>query len=99
MSGSRKACVPCLTSRSSLASRGWAWVDATGSEVLTVRPPPILSPPSLGGVAVFSIICDGCITVTESRVPRRGSVLTTDQSDAGSAGIFPRRTNQTQDAR
>eukprot|EP00959_Pyramimonas_sp_CCMP1952_P100062 2092454-Pyramimonas_sp.AAC.1 len=28
-----------------------------------------------------------------------GYILTTDQSDAGSAGIFSRRTNQTQEAR
>eukprot|EP00976_Prorocentrum_cordatum_P092388 1188912-Prorocentrum_minimum.AAC.3 len=30
---------------------------------------------------------------------RRGYILTTEQSDAGGAGIFPRRTNQKQAAR
>eukprot|EP00976_Prorocentrum_cordatum_P062779 1176847-Prorocentrum_minimum.AAC.5 len=29
---------------------------------------------------------------------KRGYILTADQSDAGSAGIFSRRTNQTQEA-
>eukprot|EP00959_Pyramimonas_sp_CCMP1952_P424736 8896329-Pyramimonas_sp.AAC.1 len=30
---------------------------------------------------------------------KRGYILTTDQSDAGDAGIFSRRTNRTQEAR
>eukprot|EP00959_Pyramimonas_sp_CCMP1952_P297354 6220646-Pyramimonas_sp.AAC.5 len=30
---------------------------------------------------------------------KRGYILTADQSDAGSVGIFSRRTNQTQEAR
>eukprot|EP00959_Pyramimonas_sp_CCMP1952_P248060 5185417-Pyramimonas_sp.AAC.1 len=31
--------------------------------------------------------------------PETGTPITTDQSDAGRAGIFPRRTNRTQGAR
>eukprot|EP00976_Prorocentrum_cordatum_P025582 520024-Prorocentrum_minimum.AAC.1 len=40
-----------------------------------------------------------CIQDGPIRRRKRGQILTTDQSDAGSTGIFSRRTNRTQEAR